>query len=327
MKKMLFLMIILTFLNRTDAQNKIIKGNGNSSTRTHSIDAFTHLSIDLYCDVYVQLGAMQMATIEGDKNVINKIELKQSGSKLEISVKEGYWIQKSRPKIYLQTPFLTKLTTRGHQTNIGEVVIDGIDVNKFETDILYGDISLIGRVQELKLNSSNRNYYGNSGIVDASQLVADVVDAKVYGSNRAIVNPIVRLGANLKYDAVLQYVNEPQELKMSGDAEQIHEGTLGIRTQAITKKYTKNEVKKPSLKYVTVKVKNNSLTRRHFVIKGANESGRGFSYGFPMMPLAVREKKVPIGTKIFLQKKGLLNKKLVTITAEDDGKVLTLFDS
>ena len=62
------------------------------------------------------------------------------------------------------------------------------------------------------------------------------------------------------------------------------------------------------------------------MIKGPNESGRGFSYGFPMMPLAVRERKVPVGTKILLQKGDILNKKLLTITAENEGQTLNLFN-
>jgi len=45
-----------------------------------------------------------------------------------------------------------------------------------------------------------------------------------------------------------------------------------------------------------------------------------------MMPLAVREKNVPVGTKIMLQKGGILNKKLITISADNDGQTVNLFN-
>ena len=325
MKKIIPVFMALFITSAVCAQNKIIKGNGNIGTRNVSIAPFTQLSIDMYCDVHLQLGAMEMATIEGDKNVINKIDLDQSGGALEIKVKEGYCLQNSRPKIYLQTPFISKLITKGHQTNIGKVVIEKIELKKFETDILYGTISLIGEVDELYLKSSNRSYYGNRGIVYASQLIADVVNAEILGSNSVIVNPVKSLKAKLKYDASLEYITEPEELILSGDAIAMEKKSIGIKTDNVDQKVKKPKARK-RLDYITVKVKNNSMKRRHFVIKGPNESGRGFSYGFPMMPLAVRERKVPVGTKILLQKGDILNKKLLTITAENEGQTLNLFN-
>ncbi len=50
------------------AQNKIIKGNGNIGIPNVSITPFTQLLIDMYCDLHLQLGAIEMTTIESDKN-------------------------------------------------------------------------------------------------------------------------------------------------------------------------------------------------------------------------------------------------------------------
>ena len=121
-------------------------------------------------------------------------------------------------------------------------------------------------------------------------------------------------------------MNEPAEIRLRGDAIQVINGKIGVKGTS-EEKVSESEVQKEGtiLRYVTLKVKNNSLSRKHFVIKGPNERGREFSYGFPMMPMATRSKKVPIGTMIFLQNNEISNKKLITITAADDGKVVNLF--
>ena len=245
---------------------------------------------------------------------------------MRIEVKEGFWLHNSRPQIHLQTPYLTKVTTKGHQTNIGTIEIEGIAVDQFETDLLYGDLELQGKANKLLLRSSNRSYYDNRSMLDASSLVANEVDATIQGSNSAKVFATERLIVNLKHDAVLEYKNEPVEITLKGKAVQADNGIIRVKGIAEEQESANETLKeRTTLQYVELKVKNNSLGRKHFIIKGPTERGRNFSYGFPMLPLATRSKKVPVGTKIFLQKSGITKKKLITITADDEGKVVNLF--
>lgn len=324
---MRFLMILLTLLISTGtvAQNKVIYGNGKIKTIKRPLDQFSTLSIDLKADVIVESGAMPLIEITADKNIVRKIDFSLSGKKLQLKVKDGYWLQSTKPRIKIQTPYLVGLTTLGHQTGIGDIVIKSIDVDRFNLDVLYGDIQLEGKVDKLLIKSSNQSYYKNSGTIDASKLTARVVKANIKGSNSAIVYPTEILVADLKHDAEIKYDSEPNEIELKGEARLVQPGLITVSEEHSDQTERENEYPKVALQYVTLKVKNNSLARKHFKIRGPNPSGDKFSYGFPMMPMATREKRVPVGTNIYLQKNGLMNKKLVTITSEDDGKVLDLF--
>lgn len=309
------------------SQNKVVKGNGRIVTEQKVLPSYDAVYVDLFCDVFVTVGSMPMANISADKNTVNKIDLVVRNNELRIEVKEGFWLQSARPQIYLQTPYLTKITTRGQQTNVGTIKVEGIAVDQFETDLLYGEVILQGNAKKLLLKSSNRSYYSNRSTLDASQLNVNVVDAIIQGSNTAKINAREIVTVDLMHDAVLEYVNEPIEIQFNGDAIQIANGVIGVKGALDEQESEIKVLKKANkLQYVALKIKNNSLVRKHFVIRGPNESGSEFSYGFPMMPLATRDKKVPVGTKIFLQKNGMGNKKLITITADDEGKVVNLFD-
>jgi len=325
MKSIMLFLICLASIG-LQSQNKMIRGNAKIQTDQKVLNEFDAIVIDMDCDVYVQMGAMPMAEITADRNLLNKLSIEVIDKELTIRAKDGYWIQKGRPIIYLQTSYLNKLTTLGAQTNIGEVHIEGINVDEFETDILYGDITLSGQVTKLKLRSSNQSYYDHRSTVDATALTANEVDAEIKGSNTAVVSVDEKLMVHLRHDASLQYTGNPDDIKLKGSAKKVGEGKIAVSVGGDSILVKKEEAKESNrLQYVELKVKNNSVTRKHFIIKGPSSNGKSFSYGFPMMPFATRVKKVPVGTKIFLQKSGILNKRLITITASDEGKVIDLF--
>lgn len=314
--------LLLVFISF--GQNKSIEGNGKIVTKERSITEFYELNIDMYCDVTVALGSMPLARITADKNTIDKISLKITDGKLVLKVKEGYWLQSSRPSVYLQTPYLTHLNTDGQQTNIGDVHIHNINVDKFSADILYGNITLTGNTNQLEIKSSNNGMYRNRSTLDASGLIAKEVDATIKGSNTAIIYVTDQLKAHLKHDAVIEYYGNPEKVSLSGDATEAEQGIITAQNKKPKKMVASSDGQDQELQYIECQVRNNSPLRKNFYIKGPSPSG-GFSYGFPLMPFATRTKKVPVGTVIFLDKGGILRKKLVTITDTDEGQVVNLF--
>jgi hypothetical protein len=322
--KVIITLFIAVIALSVAGQNKSIEGNGETVYDKKMLPSFNAIYVDLFCDVYVQTGSMPLVDIWADKNVINKLKIEVRGKELRISAKEGYWIQRSRPKIYIQTPFVTKLTTKGQQTNIGDIVIEDIKVDQFTADIFYGTIRLQGEVNTLKLNSSNNSYYAFNGTVDASQLWAKEVEADIKGRNRAQINVSDRLIVNLMHDAVLEYQGNPHVVDLQGDAGISQKGMISARSKNEVVKHH-DEISPGQLTYISLKVKNNSPWKKNFIIQGPSAHGKDFSYGFPMMPFAVREKKVPLGTAIYLQKAGTLKQKLIDITSEDEGQIRDLF--
>ena len=131
----------------------------------------------------------------------------------------------------------------------------------------------------------------------------------MYSSVKAIVNAIDLLESTLSEDARVELIGKPKVMK--GD------------TKKVLKKTISN--KDSSVQWITFKIKNNSLNRKHFVVRGPKADGSKFGYGFPMMPQAVRKEKWSVGTKIYFKSKFGINKLLVTIKAEDAGKTVKLF--
>ncbi len=86
-----------------------------------------------------------------------------------------------------------------------------------------------------------------------------------------------------------------------------------------------NIAKNTAIKYINFKIKNNSLTRNHFIVRGPKPDGSEFGYGFPMMPQTIRKENWTTGTKVF--RVGPLGKQtlLITIKEGDENKTVNLF--
>lgn len=326
MKKLLIILFAFIVASPLSAQNgnKMIKGNGNFVTKKRTIEKFSKLYVNMFADVHVTVGGMPMIEITADGNIQDRINATVVNGLLTLETAEGFWLQKSRPKINITVPFLTELRTYGQQTNVGNITVNGIDVPTFTVDMFYGNIELSGKVEKLEIESSNNGYYSKRGILKTTQLKAKEVNAKIHGSNSAMVFASEKLSANLRHDAVLTYEGNPTNIKLSGNAKATSRNEVAAVNSPNLRPAPRNKPTK-SLTYITVKIQNNSALRRNFVIKGPNPSGRPFSYGFPMNPFAVREEKIPVGTAFYLETLGVKGTKLVEITADDEGKTVKLF--
>ncbi|MEQ9264869.1 MAG: hypothetical protein RLN81_06580 [Balneolaceae bacterium] len=76
--------------------------------------------------------------------------------------------------------------------------------------------------------------------------------------------------------------------------------------------------------YVNVTLYNNSESRINIEIQGPKE--RRFGYGAPINGFRKRKERFPVGTQIYLKRAVLNDRLLVTITEEDAGKTVNLFE-
>ena len=72
------------------------------------------------------------------------------------------------------------------------------------------------------------------------------------------------------------------------------------------------------------KIKNNTVRRNTYYVKGPNGRGGTFSYGFSLFPYATKPENWSIGTKIYQESYAGKLTELVTIKKEDKGKIITL---
>ena len=166
-----------------------------------------------------------------------------------------------------------------------------------------GKVVVSGNTKQLNIGAEN-------GEVDASKLIAENARVNIWGWGKAKVHVENEIYSILKEDAKLEIVNTPK--KLTGD------------TKRALKK--KKRIEESDIKWISFKIKNNSWNRNHFVVVGPKKNGGRFSYGFPMMPGFSKKERWTTGTKVYKVNKLGLRKLLVTIKANDEGKIVKLFE-
>lgn len=273
-----------------------IKGNGKIISKTFSLDKIEAIKINLYAKVNIDCKAENGVTIQTDENLIGLIDKTVNNGQLHLSQKK--WIQASQNiKITIGAPFLQQIETGTHDVTF----LKNINNENLTVIAPIGTLTLSGKTENLALNAKNAS-------VDASKLIAENGIITITGSSKSIVNVLNVLTSLLSKNARFQLVNTPKKW---------------IRdTNNLTKKVSFND----DIKWINIKIKNNSWNRNKLVVVGFKKDGSQFSYGFAMMPGASKNERWTTGTKIYKEKKLGNRILLVTITKEDENKVVKLFD-
>lgn len=297
MRHLILILSIQLFSTLTIAQ---INGNGNMSTTTLSVNDLTEIDIQFNADIILDFNAEETMTITADENVLNYIGKSFVNGKLTLD--QIKWIEPSRnPKITIGTPNLKKVFQGTHSTtNIINVKSEKLWINGN-----VGKIFVAGICDEVRVNVSGTD-------VNLQNTKITYADITVDGRATVTLNEVYQLDTDLSRKAHIKLLKEPSQ----------YLGNSKEEVQGRKPEYAVN----PDLKYISFKIKNNSWTRKHFVVVGPKRDGNTFSYGFPMMPGSTKTENWSVGTKIYKEGKLGSRELLVTIDAEDEGKVVKLFE-
>ena len=275
-----------------------VKGNKNIKTKTFSIKGLTALEMDIYAKVEIDQSAKEEMTITVDGNLMDLIDTEIVDGKM--TLRQSTWIQPSKNIIVkIGMPNIKRVQVGVHET----VVIKNINKDNISLMALNGKIIASGNANSAGIGSEN-------GIIDARDLKTEKVYLNIWGNGKAIVNASDLIESTLGKDAKVELIGSP--LKLRGDIKRVLAKQGSEQSKVV--------------KWITFKIKNNSLNRRQFVVRGPKADGSKFGYGFPMMPHASRKERWSVGTKVYLKSKLGLQKLLVTIKPEDAGKTVKLFD-
>lgn len=296
MKNLIKAFALLCFLISAINANAQVKGNGNIVTKILPLENFDFINIDLTTDLYIDLNQKNTISITTDENLVDLIDRKIRGNALTLDQKK--WISPSkRMVIRIGARQLNGINCGAHSL----VEIKDLNQEAFKVKANVGRIVLSGKVASLKVKNEVAK-------VDASELIA--AEAKIsissWGSVTANVTEVIDTDIDKSGQLVL--VSEPKTYR--GDAKEV---------------FTENLNEPEKVKWIKFKIKNNSLSRKHFYVVGPKKDGSRFSYGFPMMPGATRKEDWTIGSKIYKVSKLGLRKLLVTIKAEDENQIVKLF--
>lgn len=275
-----------------------IKGNRNIETKVFTTAGLTDLEMGLYANVTIDASGGETMSITADSNILDLIETEIVDGTLKLFQKE--WIQASqRIKILIGAPQLKRLRLDVHET---------VEVNDIMTEIIR--LNAINGTIIANGASSSAEIDADNGTVNASQLEVSDASVNISGKGKVIVNAKDYLETNLSAKARLEMTSTPKKVK-------------GLTKQAAANASVPKKLKE--IKYVNFKIKNNSWNRNNLVVAGPKADGSSFGYGFSMMPGAVKKERWTAGTKIFKVNMLGLRKLLVTITEEDENKIVRLF--
>ena len=270
-----------------------VNGNGQMVTKTFELEDVYKFRSNFYADIILDMNEESGITITAETNIINLIGIETKGGTLSIEQKK--WIEPSkRIKIIVGVPYLESVVMDTHD----DLKIVNVNGEIFKVDAKIGKVILSGEVDDLRITAKN-------GTVEASKLKSRIASVKIKGDGKAMLNVSENVVCNLSKNARLVNINEEA---MSSDCMQ-NKNTEVVETR-----------------YINLKIKNNSWSRKHFVVVGPKLDGSSFSYGFPMMPGAVKTERWTVGTKVYKENNIGMRDLLVTLSEDNEGEVVELFE-
>jgi len=268
-----------------------INGKGNLEERSFNLEEVYRVEAGMYADITVDMSMKAGITIEAQPNLFDHIGRSVKNGVLVLDQKK--WIEPTeRITIIVGAPELREVYMGTH---------DKLKVRNVTGDLfkVYGELGttmIEGMVDEVRIKSE-------SGVVDAKHLVAKTADVEISEDGHVMVNAAM-VDCDISEDG--SYSNEQ---RVTSGCDQV-----------------RKEITRIDTRYIDLQIKNNSWTRKHFVVIGPKPDGRKFSYGFSMMPGAKKSERWTIGSKIYSENRFGKRKLLATITAADEGQVRSIFE-
>lgn len=114
-------MIVLTSSSCVFLGGKRVRGNGNITSVERSVSSFSEVEVHGAIDMYVIQGSEAPVRIEGDENLIEYIQVKTEGNRLEVRTRPGYNLRPTKKmKVYVTSPNYTELEVSGACNIYGE---------------------------------------------------------------------------------------------------------------------------------------------------------------------------------------------------------------
>jgi hypothetical protein len=191
MKKSISLSVLVLFVSTMlFAQNR----------ETRNVGSFTKINFRLPGTVYLKQGSPQKVEIEGNKEVLKKVEFEVEGSKLVIG-HEGKWSNwdsddDNEIKVYITVPNLDGVSVSGSGSVVGETKFStgNMDLNVSGSGSLSMDVDASGDIEANVSGSGGIDLKGRcesfdsdvsgSGRVNMSLAIKGLADFSVSGSGK-----------------------------------------------------------------------------------------------------------------------------------------------
>ncbi len=226
MKTNYFLFLILLILGLPSCNFNFKRTYSEKISDKTPLTNITKIKLSGLMDFHLIQGSEQSIRLEGDEELVNKVDINQTNGLLEVSLTdEDLEIFKDRTlEAYITVENLEELTFEGvgklqsdNELNTNLLTIKGDGVGKIDLDIqtnelqaefnLLGDVNLSGKAQRVRLVNSGM------GRVDASDLVTEWMDLKSDGIGKVSVNCTDKLALEVNGIGKVTYKGDPEIIR------------------------------------------------------------------------------------------------------------------
>lgn len=228
MKKQLFTIVIVLLSVTINAQSwwnsKKIKGNGNTITKTRTINTFDKVSIGGSFDVNLIAGTEGTITLEGEENILPYIETTVKNGKLKVQFKGNTNI-KTTKKLTVTIPFknieAVSLGGSGKVTVEKRIKADNVSFNIGGSGSITANVTAntikvsIGGSGNIKLKGKSENLkcsIAGSGSVKAYDLNTNTVKASIAGSGNVRTTVTSKIKASIVGSGSVYYKGKPNNI-------------------------------------------------------------------------------------------------------------------
>lgn len=292
---------ILLFLFAIAAQsisiNAQIRGNGQMNTEIRKLSDISEVQLDINAQVEIICSSTdERVEITMDENLLPYLATRQKGSKLILDQKE--WISSAQE--YIIKIYLKELSTLINDS------WSKIEVN----NIYQEEMAIIANISTIKLSGKTDKLLikSESSQIDASNLISKEAKVTITDDGRVIINTSEKLSTKL---------SEYGHLQNLGDAK-TKDGLTYQEEHSI-------DAKEFDTRFISFKIKNNSLRTIQAFVKGPKPDGTYFSYGLPLRPKQVRDENWSVGTKLY--KVNMLGNRtlLHEVKEEDESRTVVVY--
>jgi hypothetical protein len=157
---------------------------GDLVTETFDIDSFTELDVRGAFTIDLEVGPDPSLSIEIDENLVDDLDVSQTGDRLEIEVDRGWFSTSSKILVTVTTPDLESVDLDGAVS----LAIDGLDAETFDLDV-DGASSVEGNGSVTILNAD----LAGASSVDFDDVDIDRADINVAGASSLSINGAARV--------------------------------------------------------------------------------------------------------------------------------------
>lgn len=233
MKRIAILLLIIGFFASCEKPYDCIKPSGALTSKVYEGLTFTKIVVSKRIGVVITQGDEYRVEVRAGENLINDIEVIQSGNLLKLSDNtECNWTRSfGETVVYITAPNITDIYSKSEQeirssgvltyphlhltlmddydgfsgTGTGDIILELNNESVYVENNDVGRFYLSGHTQRLE-----SNFYENGGVLHAENLLADVVQLYHRGSNDMHVHPVNEIhGGIYNVGDVLCYSRPP----------------------------------------------------------------------------------------------------------------------